>query len=206
MTPPTAGRRCFRAPTNDLVLDHLPNGASLEDLGPHRLKDLSRPEHVYQLCHPAFDGDFPPLRSLDSFPNNLPLQLTSFIGREAEIAEIKQMLQDSRLVTLTGSGGSGKTRLSLQLAADLLDHYRDGSWLVDLSPVTDPALVPSAAAAAMSIREVEGQELTRTITNRLAGSHTLLILDNCEHLLDASAAFATKILGACTSPHPGHEP
>ena len=183
--------------TNDLVLDHLPDSASVEDLGPHRLKDLSRPEHVYQLCHPDLAGDWPPLRSLDSFPNNLPLQLTSFIGREEEIAEIRQMLRDSRLVTLTGSGGSGKTRLSLQLAADLLDQYADGSWLIDLAPVTDPALIPNAAAAAMSIREVDGQELTRTITNRLAGSHTLLILDNCEHLLDASAAFATTVLGAC---------
>jgi predicted ATPase/class 3 adenylate cyclase/DNA-binding CsgD family transcriptional regulator len=191
------GQTVLSRATNDLVLDHLPGGASLEDLGPHRLKDLSRPEHVYQLCHPDLASELPPLRSLESFPNNLPLQLTSFIGREEEIAEIKQLLKGSRLVTLTGSGGSGKTRLSLQLAADLLDQFADGSWLVDLSPVTDPALIANAAAVAMSIREVDGQELTRTITNRLAGSHTLLILDNCEHLLDASAAFATRVLGAC---------
>lgn len=191
------GQTVLSRATHDLVLDHLPDGASLETLGPHRLKDLSRPEHVYQLCHAALDGDFPRLRSLDSFPNNLPLQLTSFIGREEEISSVKQMLQESRLVTLTGSGGSGKTRLSLQLAADLLDQYADGSWLIDLSPVTDPALIPNAAAAAMSIREVDGQELVRTITNRLSGSRTLLILDNCEHLLDASATFATRVLGAC---------
>jgi predicted ATPase/class 3 adenylate cyclase/DNA-binding CsgD family transcriptional regulator len=191
------GQTVLSRATNDLVLDHLPDGASLEDLGPHRLKDLSRPEHVYQLCHSDLKGDFQPLRSLDSFPNNLPLQLTSFIGREEEIVEVKQMLQGSRLVTLTGSGGSGKTRLSLQLAADMLDQYADGTWLVDLSPITDPALLPNAAAAAMSIREVDGQELTRTITIRLAGSRSLLILDNCEHLLDASAAFATTVLDAC---------
>jgi predicted ATPase/class 3 adenylate cyclase/DNA-binding CsgD family transcriptional regulator len=191
------GQTVLSRATNDLVLDHLPDGASLNDLGPHRLKDLSRPEHVYQLCHRDLADELPPLRSLDSFPNNLPLQLTSFIGREEEIAEIKQLLNGSRLVTLTGSGGSGKTRLSLQLAADLLDQFADGSWLVDLSPVTDPALIANAAAVAMSIREVDGQELTRTITNRLAGSHTLLILDNCEHLLDASAGFATRVLGAC---------
>jgi predicted ATPase/class 3 adenylate cyclase/DNA-binding CsgD family transcriptional regulator len=191
------GQTVLSRATNDLILDHLPDGTSLKDLGPHRLKDLSRPEHVYQLCHPDLEGDLPALRSLDSFPNNLPLQLTSFIGRDEEIIEIKQLLQNSRLVTLTGSGGSGKTRLSLQLAADLLDQYADGSWLVDLAPITDPALIPNAAAAAMSIREVDGQELTRTITNRLAGSRSLLILDNCEHLLDASAAFATRVLGTC---------
>ncbi|HEV3233793.1 MAG TPA: LuxR C-terminal-related transcriptional regulator [Candidatus Dormibacteraeota bacterium] len=191
------GQVVMSAATHDLVVDHLPEPVTVIDLGFHTLKDLSRPERIYQLSHPGLPKDFPALRSLSSLPNNLPLQLTSFIGREEEMAEIKQMLHDSRLVTLTGSGGSGKTRLSLQLAADLLDQYADGSWLVDLSPVTDPDLVPNAAAAAMSIREVDGQELTRTITNRLAGSRTLLILDNCEHLLDASAAFASKVLGAC---------
>ncbi|HEV3233795.1 MAG TPA: adenylate/guanylate cyclase domain-containing protein, partial [Candidatus Dormibacteraeota bacterium] len=191
------GQVVVSAATYDLVLDHLSDGVTLKDLGPHRLKDLSRPEHIYQVCNRDLANDFPPLRSLDSFPNNLPLQMTSFIGREEEMAEVRQMLHDSRLVTLTGSGGSGKTRLSIQLAADLLDQYADGSWLVDLSPITDPALIPNAAAAAMSIREVEGQELTRTITNRLAGSNTLLILDNCEHLLDASAAFASMVLKAC---------
>ena len=191
------GQVVISAATHDVVLDHLPKPLTVTDLGLHTLKDLSRPERIYQVCHPDLLNDFPALRSLDSLPNNLPLQLTSFIGREDEMAEIKQMLQDSRLVTLTGSGGSGKTRLSLQLAADLLDQYADGSWLVELAPVTDPALIPNAAAAAMSIREVDGQELTRTITNRLAGSHTLLILDNCEHLLDASAAFTSQVLSAC---------
>lgn len=180
--------------TSDLVIDHLPGGVTLRDLGAHRLKDLARPEHVFQLCHQDLVQDFPPLRSLDWLPNNLPQQLTSFVGRETEMAEIKTLLKGSRMLTLTGSGGAGKTRLALQVAADLLDDYADGVWWVDLGPITHNDLVPKAVAQAMSIREVPMQPITYTLQNQLRGDQLLIVLDNCEHLIDACAELAQSIL------------
>src|SRR6185436_11058103 len=118
-----------------------PEGTNLRDLGEHRLKDLSRPEHVFQLISPDLPAEFPPLRSLDILPNNLPRQLTSFVGREREIAEIRRLLAATSLLTLVGTGGAGKTRLALQVAADVLATYRDGAWLVELAPLSDPTLV-----------------------------------------------------------------
>src|SRR5205807_4404227 len=135
--------------SHGLVEDRLPDDAVTRGLGSHRLKDLGRPEHVFQLLHPDLDEDFPPLRSLDHAPNNLPVQLTSFVGREPELAVLSKLLADARMVTLTGAGGCGKTRLAVELAARVLDKHPDGVWFVDLAPVSDPKAIPSAVAGAL---------------------------------------------------------
>src|SRR5579872_6308033 len=140
------GQVLVSASTYELIRDHQPQSASVRNLGDKRLRDLDRAEHIYQLLHPDLPSEFPPLRTLDALPNNLPLQTTSFIGREKEIAEVKRLLEKTRLLTLTGSGGCGKTRLSLQVAADLLDDFSDGVWLVELASLSDPDLVPQAVA------------------------------------------------------------
>lgn len=193
------GQTLLSRTTRDLIGDDLPEGATLADLGEHRLRDLARPEHVFQLCHPALASEFPPLVSLDLHANNLPMQLTSFIGREAEMSQIGALLTDARLLTLTGAGGCGKTRLALQVGADVLDRFPDGIWLVDLSSVADPELVGSAIAAALSIRELPGQELIDTLIRQLSGWAALVILDNCEHLIAACASIAEALLVACPS-------
>src|SRR5262249_39608878 len=132
----------------DLARDSLPPSVSLRGLGSHRLKDLQRPETIFQLLHPELPAEFPALRSLDNpeLPNNLPQQTTSFIGRERDIEAVQALLGKTRLLTLTGSGGCGKTRLALQVAAEGLDAHPDGVWFVELAPLSDPALVPQAVA------------------------------------------------------------
>jgi predicted ATPase/class 3 adenylate cyclase len=182
--------------THDLVRPALPEGVSLRDLGEHRLADLALPERAYQVLHPGLRPDFPPLRSLEALPNNLPLQLTSFVGREAEIAEVEERLEQARLLTLTGTGGCGKTRLAVQVAADLLDAYPDGIWFVDLAPLADAALVPQAVAVALGLRETPGRPLVATLADHVGRRHLLLLLDNCEHLLDACAHLADALLHA----------
>ena len=139
--------------TRGLVQHTLPAGASLRDLGEHRLRGLEEPERLHQLVAEDLAADFPPPRTLDARPNNLPLQLTSFVGREDEIAEVERLLGQTRLLTLTGPGGTGKTRLALQAAGELLTRFRDGSCFVDLSPVNDPALVPAVVANALGVPE-----------------------------------------------------
>jgi predicted ATPase/class 3 adenylate cyclase/DNA-binding CsgD family transcriptional regulator len=191
------GQVILSGATYDLVLDHLPEAVSLKDLGPHMLKDLRRPERIYQVCHADLANDFPALRSLNSLPNNLPRQMTSFIGREDEIVGIKRLLRDSRLVTVTGSGGCGKSRLALQVAAEVLEDQADGAWWVELASVGDPGLVPNAVAAALSIREVHSQQLSKTLSNHLSQSRALLVLDNCEHLVAACADLTGTLLRAC---------
>src|SRR5207244_4090689 len=124
--------------TYELIRDGPPEGTSLRDLGEHRLKDLARPEHVFQLISPDLPSEFPPLRSLDVLPNNLPRQLTRFVGREREMAEVRRLLAATSLLTLVGTGGAGKTRLSLQVAADIVDEYSGGVWLVELARLADP--------------------------------------------------------------------
>ena len=181
-----------------LVRDALPPGAALRDLGAHRLKDLQRPERVAQLLHPDLPGDFPPLRALDARPHNLPLQMTSFVGREAELAAVAGLLAGAaRLVTLTGAGGAGKTRLALQAAADAAEGAPDGVWFVDLAPLTDPDLVPSAALAAARGPELPGRGPLGSLLDHLRPRQALLLLDNCEHLLDACAALADAVLRGC---------
>jgi predicted ATPase len=181
----------------DLVRDALPSDVGLRELGSHRLKDLQRSEPVFQLVHPQLATDFPPLRSLESLPNNLPLQLTSFVGREGEIVELKRLLGTTRLVTLTGAGGSGKTRLALQLAAELLEAYPDGIWFLELATLSDPGLVPQTLAAAVGVREQPGRALVEVLAEALKPRGLLLVLDNCEHLLEACAALAERLLRSC---------
>ena len=183
--------------TSELVVDSLPVGASLRDLGRHRLRDLTTPEHVRQLCHADLIGDFPPLRSLDQLPNNLPLQLTSFVGRERDLDEIGRLLDEHRVVTLTGAGGAGKTRLALHVVAERLDEAGDGVWLADLSPIVDPSLVPGALGAAIGLAEQPLLPMTDAITAHLAGQRVLVLLDNCEHLLDAAADLAENLIRSC---------
>src|SRR3954470_3103690 len=191
------GQTLVSQATHDLVVDRLPDKASLRDLGTHRLKDLARPERVHQLDHPDLARDFPALRSLDAYPHNLPVQLTSFIGRERELERLRALLADNRLVTLTGSGGAGKTRLALQVAADALAEHPDGVWHVDLAPLTDPELLPIAVARALGLPDDPTRTTTETVVHRVGQKSVLLLLDNCEHLIAASAAFAETLLRSC---------
>ncbi|MEY2430338.1 MAG: hypothetical protein QOC92_63, partial [Acidimicrobiaceae bacterium] len=193
----TGGQVLVSAATTELVIDALPTEASLRDLGRHRLRDLASPERVRQLCHPDLIADFAPLRSLDHLPNNLPVQLTSFVGRDDEIATVSALLDEHRLVTLTGAGGAGKTRLALHVVAERLDDAPDGVWLADLAGIVDSDLVPGALAHAMGVIEQPLQSMSNTVAYRLADAKALVVLDNCEHLLDASAALADKLLRTC---------
>ena len=192
------GQTLLSRSTFELVTGSFPEGASVRQLGTHRLRDLSRPEQVYQLCHPDLPDEFAPLRSLSVLPNNLPIALTSFVGREIEIAEVGELLGRSRLLTLIGAGGCGKTRLAMQVAAELLDDHPDGVWSVDLAPINDPAVVASAVASALSVREVVSQPVIDTLVMQLAESRVLIVLDNCEHLLGASAELVARLLEACS--------
>lgn len=185
--------------TRELVRDDLPGVFSLRDLGEHRLKDLHRPERIYQLLHHRLPADFPPLKSLDSMPNNLPRSLSSFIGREREMAEVKRLLASPFLLTLTGPGGCGKTRLALQVVADLVEGYADGVWLVEIAPLSDPTLVPQAVGSALHVREQPGRPIMETLSNFLGPKTILLVLDNCEHLVTACARLAEALLRTC--PH-----
>lgn len=193
------GQILVSAATAELARDALPEGVSLRSLGMHRLKDLQRPEEVFQLLHPELPADFPALRSLDALPHNLPVQLSSFVGREREMAEVKHLLAKTRLLTLTGAGGCGKTRLALQVAAELLGDYPDGVWLVDLAPLTDPALVPQSVANVLDVREQPGHALTETLQHYLQTKSLLLILDSCEHLIAECAQLASALLSSSPS-------
>ena len=154
------------------------------------------PEHVYQVVHPQLRQEFPALRSLEATPNNLPQQVTSFIGREREVAETKRLLEGTRLLTLLGMGGLGKTRLSLQVAADELDAFPDGAWFVDLAPIRDPSLVPSEAAKTLGVHEERGKRSMQTSAHTSRERKLLFILDNCEHLVSACASLANALLRA----------
>ena len=179
-----------------LVGDHSPNGAVLRDLGVVRLRDLTSNEHVYDLLHPQLRSDFPALRTLEATPNNLPQQITSFIGRKNELAEVEKLLGGTRLLTLVGVGGIGKTRLSLQLAARAMDDYDDGVWLVELAALADPRDVPLAVASVMAVTEEAGRPVSEALSGFVKNRKLLLILDNCEHLLNACAALVRQLLQA----------
>ena len=181
----------------DGVRDRLAGVITLRDLGNVRLKDLSSPEHVYQVVHPQLRQDFPALRSLEATPNNLPQQATSFIGRETELADVRSLLERARMLTLTGSGGCGKTRLSLQVAADALERFPDGAWLVELAPLADPGLVPQTVATVLGLKEAPGKSISQTLSEHLKDKRLLLLLDNCEHLLDACARLADALVRQC---------
>jgi len=180
-----------------LLEGEMPALTGLLDLGAHRLKDLARAEHVYQLLAPGLRESFPPLRSLDALPNNLPPQITSFVGRDGDVREIKSLLQNDRLVTLVGTGGAGKTRCAIQAGAELLDAFADGVWLVELASISDQSSVAPAIAHALNVRESHNQPLLDTLLAHLKPRRLLLILDNCEHVIDGVRDAAGAILRAC---------
>jgi non-specific serine/threonine protein kinase len=183
--------------TAELVQHDLQEGVTLQDLGWHRFRGLSRRERVFQVDIPGLPADFPALKSLDTPRNNLPSQLTSFVGREKEIAEAQQLLSHTRLMTLTGPGGAGKTRLSLRLAREVLNSFDDGAWIVQLAMLFDPELVPNKVVSTLGAREQPGGDLVDTLTDYLRPKKILLILDNCEHLIEACAQLANSLLQAC---------
>jgi predicted ATPase/class 3 adenylate cyclase len=178
-----------------LTRSDVPHGATIESLGEYRLRDLLEPERVFQLLHLDLPADFPPLTSLQDRPNNLPLQPTPFLGREQEVRDVVALVRrpEVRLLTLTGSGGTGKTRLALQAAAEMLDDVADGVWFVSLASLSDPTLVPSAIGTALGVREEGGRPIADRVRDRLAAQHLLLVLDNLEHLLPA-ATFVGALL------------
>jgi predicted ATPase/class 3 adenylate cyclase len=194
MSAAHGGQVLISLATEELVREELPEGVTLRDMGERRLKDLIFPEHIFQLVIPGLPDEFPPLKTLDAYRHNLPAQMTSFIGREKDIAEVRSALVEHRLVTLTGSGGTGKTRLSLQVAAEMLEQFQEGVWFVELSPLTDPGLVPQTVLATLGISEQEGKEIAQTLVDSLRDRKLLLIFDNCEHLIQASAVLADTLL------------
>jgi predicted ATPase/class 3 adenylate cyclase len=180
----------------ELAAAELPTGSLIEDLGEHRLKDLDRPIRIYQLVVTGLRADFPALRTLDNRPNNLPVQLTRFVGREPEMARVRTELERARLVTILGVGGMGKTRLALQVAADLMDDFPDGVWLVELGPLADPGMVPQAVTDALSVREEPGVPTMSALTGFARAKRLLLVLDNCEHVAGAAAELSAALLRA----------
>ena len=179
-----------------LLVDRLPADVSLRDLGLIRLRDLTSPEHVYQVLHPKLRQDFPALRSLEATPNNLPQQVTTFVGRDREVAEVRRLFATTRLLTLLGAGGIGKTRVALHAAAEVMDEHPDGIWFVDLSPQSDPRLVPQLVASTLGVKEDPGNTVTDALATYVKDKRILLVLDNCEHLLHACAELATTLLRA----------
>ncbi len=180
-----------------LVEAGLPEGTSLRDLGKYRLKDLERAEGIYQLIVPGLQADFPPLKSPGVSAKNLPIQLTSFIGREQEIEEVKRRVSAERLVTIVGAGGCGKTRLSLQAASGLLEAFPDGVWLVELAPLSDPALVAQVTARTLGLSEQGERSPLEILVDFIRPKRLLLVLDNCEHLIEACAQLVEALLRAC---------
>jgi predicted ATPase/class 3 adenylate cyclase len=190
------GQVLVSEPVAALVRERLPHGVSLRDLGIVRFRDLTNLERVHQVLHPRIRADFPALRTLETTPNNLAQQATTFIGREREIADVKQALGGARLLTLTGVGGIGKTRLSLQVAAEVLDDFAHGVWFVELAPITDEHLVPQAVASVLGVKEEAGRPVTEALVKHLADRNLLLVLDNCEHVVQACSALAEQLLRA----------
>ena len=192
------GQTVLSAATEAMVVDRLPADTWLMDLGSYPLRDLPRPERVAQLCQIDLPNDFPPLRVPNSpVVQSLPVQLTSFVGRDAEMVDVQRILAENRLVTLTGAGGVGKTRLAVQVAAKMAAEFGDGVWYVDLAPIAYPQVVPVAVARALALPDQQGRSTMDTIVRFLGGREVLVVLDNCEHLLDACAALVMDILRAC---------
>src|SRR5207248_1059507 len=184
------------AVTAGILHDALPDGASLIDLRRHRLRDLSESEHVFQLSHPKLRTDFPPLKSLSNFQQNLPIQLTSFIGRVGEQQAVRALIEKHRVVTLVGAGGCGKTRLAIQVGADVLENFPNGVRFVDLAPLTGVGLVVDAIAAVIGAKIEAELNATDSLVRALEGTQTLIILDNCEHVLAESAEAVSALLRA----------
>ena len=192
------GQILLSTATMELVRDDLPEGVSLSDLGVHRLKDISRPEHLYQVSYRGMPESFPPLKTLDAIPNNLPVQLTSFVGRRDELKALGELLVegDIRLITLTGPGGTGKTRLSLQVGAELLEHFPDGVWFVDLSALQEAASLDAEIAGALNVPLRPGASVKQTLLDYLRYKRCLLVLDNFEQLMDGVVLIAELLQAA----------
>ncbi|MGA8329143.1 MAG: LuxR C-terminal-related transcriptional regulator [Mycobacterium sp.] len=192
------GQTVISGATEPLVVDRLPEGAWLTALGTHPLRDLPRAERVVQLCHPDLVNDFPPLRvSKVVASHHLPVQLTSFVGRDAQLTQLRDLLAQNRVVTLTGAGGAGKTRMAIQVAAQPageFDRFPDGVWYVDLAPITDPELVPLTMARALGLPDQPGRSTMDTLLRFVRDRQLLVVLDNCEHLVDASAELVVALL------------
>lgn len=179
--------------TAELVRAQLPPRFGLLDLGVHRVKDFE-PQQIYQLTAPDLPAEFPLLKTLESLANNLPVRLTSFVGRVKELKEIKEQLERVPLLTLTGPGGAGKTRLSLQVAAECIDRFKQGVWFIELAPLSDPTLVPQIVATTLHLREQPGHTILEVLQDYLRDKQLLLVLDNCEHLIEACAQLADALL------------
>ena len=197
MTAAHGGQTVVSGATEMLMRGQRPDGMELVDLGEHRLRDLGQPTRIFELVGDGAREKFPPLRTLDSFPGNLPAQVSSFIGRKEDVARVARALDTSRVVTVTGVGGVGKTRLALQVAADVLPHYRDGAWLVELASVRDVAGVVGAVAEMFRFTGRSGQSLEDSLLEMLAQKQTLLVVDNCEHVLGSVARLVSAIERKC---------
>jgi predicted ATPase len=190
------GQILISGATEQLLRGQFPKEVGLRDLGKQNFRDVPEALRVFQVTAPTLQAEFPPLRSVPSHPNNLPTQLTSFIGREKELADIQKLLADTHMLTLIGPGGTGKTRLSVQVASALLDRFPDGLWLVELAPVLDPLLVPRATAMTIGLRDEPQRPVIDMLCDYLHDKKMLIILDNCEHLVEACARMADKVLHA----------
>jgi predicted ATPase/class 3 adenylate cyclase/DNA-binding CsgD family transcriptional regulator len=189
------GQTVLSGTVEDLVVDSLPADAWLTDLGTHALRDLPRPERVVQLCHSDLRNEFPPLRTPKSVStHNLPAQLTSFIGRQAQMADVRTLLADNRLVTLTGAGGAGKTRLAIEISARVASEFANGAWYVDLAPTTYAEVVPVVVARALGLPDQPGTSTLDTLVRFVGDRQMLMVLDNCEHLLEATATLVLELL------------
>jgi predicted ATPase/class 3 adenylate cyclase len=181
----------------ELLEDEPLDAVSFKSLGTHRLRNLDRPEHLYQAVVPDLAESFPPPRSMEALPNNLPVQTTSFVGREKELEDVKRSLKKTRLLTLMGTGGTGKTRLALETGAQLIHEFRDGVWLAELALIAEPERVVEAVAAAVGAREEPDRPLRATLVNFLRSKTILLLLDNCEHLISTISVLAAELLRSC---------
>ncbi len=192
------GQTVLSGVTESLVADRLPEDVWLTDLGSYPLRDLPRPERVVQMCHPGLRNQFPPLRVRTAVASqNLPAQLTSFVGRQTQMVELQQIVTDNRLVTLTGAGGAGKTRLAVESAARVAADFSDGVWYVDLAPITIPEVAPVTVARTLGLPDQPGRSTMDLLIRFFSEKQILLLLDNCEHLLDACGAMAVELLAAC---------
>jgi predicted ATPase/class 3 adenylate cyclase len=198
MSAANGGQVLLSEAVASLVSDHLPEGVSLRDLGEHRLKDLQSPEHIFQVVHPGLPEDFPPIVSLSQMPNNLPSQPSLFVGRQAELDEITGLMlsETVRLLTLTGPGGTGKTRLALQSSAELIDHFADGTYFIDLAPIRDPDAVPTMIARTIGLTESSNGSMLEDLKDQLRDKTILLLLDNFEQVTSASVQ-VLDLLSTC---------
>lgn len=192
------GQTVLSGVTESLVVDRLPEDVWLADLGSHPLRDLPRPERVVQMCHPDLRNEFPPLRVRTAVvAQNLPAQLTSFVGRQGQLGELRDIVTANRLVTLTGAGGAGKTRLAVESAARVAADFSDGVWYVDLAPITIPEVAPVTVARTLGLPDQPGRSTMDLLVRFFGDKKILLLLDNCEHLLDACGAMVVELLAAC---------